>query len=712
MKIKTTLLPLAIAMGVAIGSTAQAAYEVQPVVKQDIVTDGFAPTLLQAAKYEVQSKVQVERTENDGITVSDIVPEILEVRADGILLKLTNRTMRRFMDINLDIDGSGITLNQPLDDFTELQILVKDITPEDSSDITFLDPDPLFNPNSHNYSELLSSQQILAYHRIQNNFKVAYGRAANYERYLDYFTNERDEPRRNAWAKWFRTMTYDIPKAHKVTAKTGVASGSWLAVGGQHLDKVVTQPNYTGAYAFYSHEYAHTMGFKHWSGMAYGWDGHAGSITFQTILDELTSNETVLPTTNNYFWHYDKEQGLRLYARNTDGSFSFDRVDIIYDTDTTKVGATAHTTDTITLPMAARQSDFKILINAEVEGKLQSVNLILDAEDIGVASPDEFEALVDTTPAEYEKREIELAELREQMKRQFPASDLWTSDPVSNPLTFKYKSQQVPVCKFQEVKQGLKVITLFGYVAEERCTIGEDNAYKGEKGLSSASFQMVATDDPDLAYGNLKSMVTQRDQVMELCFHSGSDENYDGLGFKNNDNGRCEASMTNAGGKNWSERSSTHTMLDTGKLRPLPESPYWGAPGTVDQPLVVSTRVGDKTLCRFSYKLTQEFGFVTADNQCSIGENNSLEGIKGFASDEYQVVDAAAGAAISGERIPVPLHSGQTGSLCYRDDSHWVGASFSLDNRGCGKWSTSNKRAANGRGYGFSRGNNFPTFSF
>lgn len=208
-----------------------AKYYVQPVVKKDFSVESMYYSSLDMPSYIIESEGEIPREMRDGVDVADITVSVIERDGYDVKFRISNNTMRWFSDINLVNGRSGFTIDSELKPFTDKVITVKNTLFDTNSDLEFLDPNPLFHPNSTRYHENTDQHHIKAYFNIQNNTKVTYGKAETYEDYMSYFTNDRNEIRRNAWSKWFHTVSYNVPKEYRQHNKTGTsgAGGMLLA---------------------------------------------------------------------------------------------------------------------------------------------------------------------------------------------------------------------------------------------------------------------------------------------------------------------------------------------------------------------------------------------------------------------------------------------------------------------------------------------------
>lgn len=477
--------------------------------------------------------------------------------------------------------------------------------------------------------------------------------------------------------------------------------------------KLFSMPDYTGVYGHFSHENAHSMGFKHDSGMAYGWDPVFNSAVWKQLQAGTVKNDTVLPQTNNFFLTYDENSDSIQLFKKADATFGgFERMNAIYDSTKVHMAGDAATFNTLPLDVKINTEDARIVINGKIKGQKESVNLVIRGNEIGISPQDEFEQHVDPTIDNYEKEEAEHQLKVQELAKVFPESNMWAFNSVDDNLVkIQYKSEDRTLCRFQRATQGLKRTTYLGIVDEslDVCTIGEDNSALGEKGYSSeaGAYQTVNLDNPELEEGFLKVEHTQKDRVAEVCVYNNESVMWlHGVGFIQ-ENGTCAADMAAGNGRGWGmSRSFQKVQIQKPLDEGLAHHDSWGWSDEVTNRVSVSINGQQRDLCRFAVGETQEFGYVNDDSLCTVGENNIFNDIKDFSVERYQVVKADSGE--QGEHVMAPVN-GEEWSICYREDI-LAGVSVSRDNTSCGKHYQVGKKAFNGGGYGFKRHNSFAFF--
>lgn len=539
--------------------TSNAEYIVQPVVKKDFYTN-ISPTILTQADFEVLEQKQISRDMRAGILLNDISVTLVSESTDELIVKISNNTMRRFSDINLDLGNHGVTVLSPLESFTELTVKLNNEFVDSGKSVNFLDPHLLFTPNSNEYREPLAKSEVETLQVLQNNLKVSYGYANTYETFMNFLTNTKDESRRNAWAKWHRMVSYNVPKSYRYTvSSSGVSGGSWHAIHNFSLKKYQTKPTFYHPYATLNHENAHSMGFKHGSNVTYGWQDRIKEITHQNDLDGITAQNALRPQTNDFFWDYDSEdKSIRLYAKEGSQFEGFEWINLIYDSNRTRIGDIETNFDTITLPASINTDAAVILLNAKAKGYKRSVNLTLLDGDVPVSSEEEFNLTEDPTADSYEREEAEHQKKIRELANTFPSSSVWAKNPLSDELArFPYYGEDRIVCKFNDVRQGLESFTVIGMVNEELdvCEIGENNSINRVRNASSeqGAYQTAKVSTFE-ELNKLTVYLPQSDIIGDVCFYS-KDENhrFDGVGIVRG--AKCSAnkywSMLSDNGKAW-----------------------------------------------------------------------------------------------------------------------------------------------------------------
>ena len=269
-----------------------------------------------------------------GYKLSDIRIEIIYNDIDAThFVRFSNFTPRRFSTLNFVINGIGYRLEEPLDSFQSKDISFSNVAIDDQSIIDFLDPHPASTPNVRSFSSANTLETIHAYHLMQSDLKVIYSRAQIREEFYDYFLNKRKETKNSLLLKWSNVLHYTTPKLYKVyaSASAGVASGSWLSLN-WIMSKFLANPRYSYIYGTLTHEYAHTMGYGHNSGLAYGWDTNIRRQITQLWNEEvLIPGEISFEDANAFMWFDSNKNTLRFFSKEPE-RFSLDDIRFISPT--------------------------------------------------------------------------------------------------------------------------------------------------------------------------------------------------------------------------------------------------------------------------------------------------------------------------------------------------------------------------------------------
>lgn len=362
---------------------------------------------------------------------------------------------------------------------------------------------------------------------------------------------------------------------------------------------------------------------------------------------------------------------------------------------------------------------------------LLGYSLVGFADYWGVAISDEIRTLVTkqfaepVTPVQYLFEDInfkryvfdpdnyEDQELINELAHKYPADAGWVTytnqfaTDVETPelLSVIIDGESVPVCRFNHVDQENWIASsVFGYVENAACTIGEFNSLNGEKGASSINFQVVDLMD-HAVNGEIPVTIGSPSVTGQLCFRHQAP--WTGIGYSLNGK-RCSANMTASNGNNWTF-SRGNQMLSVQNESPysFPDDQAWVAHDVAISPLTVNVQDEQRTICRTHYKGNEIFGFAEQNN-CAIGINNSVEGIINYSNSDYQVVDTRLG--IVNERVTTTLKNGEQVDLCYRRDGAKVGVGYSLNHRRC-QSAEAEMKAMNGGDWTFSSGNKFMSFT-
>ncbi|WP_158681574.1 hypothetical protein [Microbulbifer pacificus] len=191
------------------------------------------------------------------------------------LVRIENYTPRHFSGIALYKTGLAFYLPESLPPFTFVELSIADsmVSAGEGDKLAFLDPNPQFRSSPSDFHASNKLIDIESYRLILNHMKQFYARKSTRDDFMSYFKDHRDETSAGSLAKWHKTLTYRLQKSYRVnqSGSAGVASSSWLSINWP-MSYFNADRSYNFAYSNFSHENAHTMGYSHSSGLAYGWD--------------------------------------------------------------------------------------------------------------------------------------------------------------------------------------------------------------------------------------------------------------------------------------------------------------------------------------------------------------------------------------------------------------------------------------------------------
>jgi hypothetical protein len=331
-----------------------------------VIDNTIKPVLLKEVAYTIHNEIDMQVNEYKGYKLSDIRVEVIKIEGEFVL-KIINSTPRKFEEINLIVDNAGITIPQELNPFSYQEIELQEITLLENSKIKFLDPNPQYTPNPIRFHNSNDTDSIQRYQLLQTHLKILYAQQGTRDKFYDYFFNRRRESRTSMLGKWHRMATYNHPKDFRIyqSGSAGVASNGWLSLNWV-MSKFKQNARYPYAYGTFSHEYAHTMGFNHSSGLAYGWDSYVKS-----GIHKLMNTETITPgeipvEKANVFWFFDKaDSSMTAYTK--DDRFSLNNIRFIFPMGVVK--STNVTNNKIFITFGKEPRYGKILINNNIRDK-------------------------------------------------------------------------------------------------------------------------------------------------------------------------------------------------------------------------------------------------------------------------------------------------------------------------------------------------------
>jgi len=270
--------------------------------------------------YYVDSQSALNRRPNAGYNIENITAKVIKTRDDAFLLRVFNRTPRKFAEMALVIDGNGYLIAEAIEPFSYKIIGLRDIALSLASKVTILKPNSGFQPNVSLFGDNVAADADIkdSYHLIQSHLKTFYAQQSIMAQFKHMFFNKRRESLDDLYNKLHRTLTYNQPKGHLVfqNSSAGVASNNWLSLGWP-LSIFLTNRENVLSYGVYSHEYAHTMGYGHSSGLAYGWDDNVTTGIARLMREGSIIPGEVVDESSSVYLHFDDDSHvLTAYAKN------------------------------------------------------------------------------------------------------------------------------------------------------------------------------------------------------------------------------------------------------------------------------------------------------------------------------------------------------------------------------------------------------------
>ena len=291
-----------------------------------VLNSTITPKALNGVRYTVLETSDVVRHSHDGYYSSDVKIAI----EDSHTMTITNTTPRKFKNITFVMNNIGYVINESFEPFQIKKIKTNNIRLNSNDAIEFLDPNPMYSFNLKYYQSTTLDERIDMFQLMQSHFKSFYSSIAVRDDFYTYFTTVKAHTQSQMLAKWYRMMTnqeFIEYKAHSANS-AGVASGTWLAIGWP-FNKFKDNKEYLYIYGVLSHEYAHTMGFNHSSGLAYGWDNYV-----QKHIRILMDDETIAAGVRTYesaqvLWSFNKEANTYTAYSTNANAYVLDSLKVI-----------------------------------------------------------------------------------------------------------------------------------------------------------------------------------------------------------------------------------------------------------------------------------------------------------------------------------------------------------------------------------------------
>ena len=227
-----------------------------------------------------------------------------------------NNTPRTFSDLAFISDGIAYRLDlygNKILPFTEMGIdtsnQINRLNLTEGKKV-FLDPNPTFRPAISYFKKISGDDKELRYFKnyglLISWMKLLYSDSKTKEDFFDYFINTRKDSIDNTLSKWYTTNVYDSPKYYYVykSGTAGVATNSWLSLN-WIMGVFDNDKSYSHIFGTYSHEYAHTMGYGHGSGLAGGWDTFIRNYVDKIVSEEYYQIGEPINERGSVYWHYD-----------------------------------------------------------------------------------------------------------------------------------------------------------------------------------------------------------------------------------------------------------------------------------------------------------------------------------------------------------------------------------------------------------------------
>ena len=288
-------------------------------INEEVISQPIKPNLLQPVGHSLIAEVALKRALLSGYDLSDIKAYAIN-QNNAYNLRVENKTPRKFAKINVVIDGKGYVINEELSQFSHKDISLTGVNLKPDSKVSFLQPNLAYQPNVSSFGTNNTDKTVSSYFILQSHLKDFYSKKSTRDDFYNYFLKTRSETKQSLIDKWTRITSTNIPKEHKVFASDaiGSASVSWLNLNWV-MTNFIANKSYTLIYAAYSHEYAHTIGFEHGSGLAYGWDDFVATYMKNSFKSNSLTAGEIVSERADIFWHLDvKGNKLVAYSQEPD----------------------------------------------------------------------------------------------------------------------------------------------------------------------------------------------------------------------------------------------------------------------------------------------------------------------------------------------------------------------------------------------------------
>ncbi|KXO14006.1 hypothetical protein AKG98_68 [Moritella sp. JT01] len=313
-------------------------------------------------------------TARNGYKFSDITVEIITDTAiyPTPFLRINNSTPRSLTQLAVLINDTPNSISQTILPFHSIDVALDELSQTDV--VVFLDPVTLYQPNVSRYTDDATDEDIYSYTLMQTGLRKIYSKKQTKHDYFGYFKYIRGEAPESAYDKWRRVVTTEEQLEYRVnqSGSAGVASNTWLSINWP-LPRFNADRSQIGVYRILSHERAHSNGFSHSSGMAYGWDDYVQNY----VIDLRANNEIVddvMPLEDaKVYWYYN-EGKFKAYSH--DISYTLENIDLIYTNSIVRSATISNNEINIDL-LPHINFNKKVLLSADIQDEDQLVSYIL-----------------------------------------------------------------------------------------------------------------------------------------------------------------------------------------------------------------------------------------------------------------------------------------------------------------------------------------------
>jgi hypothetical protein len=270
------------------------------------------PQALIDVSYTVINSSLIERSSNrQGYDSDAFTLTVKQSESQGFYLQIKNNTPRKFADINILINKNGYYIPESMGAFSIKDIKLMDINLNAQTEAVLLQPNIASKISVKEFGVNNTDETIQVYKSMQTHMKLAYAHTETRDHFYDYFLKTRNESKQSTLKKWTTILTDSDPKIHWVYrgSSAGVGSSAGITVNWP-MSSFLADPTSLTGYKTYSHEIAHSFGYGHSSGLAYGWDDDARIVSHIKSLINSAEIEPYVTTVekNDVYWNYDRKR--------------------------------------------------------------------------------------------------------------------------------------------------------------------------------------------------------------------------------------------------------------------------------------------------------------------------------------------------------------------------------------------------------------------